>query len=74
MSDDCQYEYKVIPVRGTALEAELNRASEEGYEWVDSLITQQVGHVLVVMKRKKKTRATTPKDTLRKAMKDAKDS
>lgn len=74
MSDDGQYEYKVIPVRGTALEAELNRASEEGYEWVDSLTTQQVGHVLVVMKRKKKTRVATPKETLRKAMKDAKDS
>ncbi len=74
MSDECEYEYKVIPVRGTALEAELNRCSEEGYQWVDSLATQQAGHVLVVMKRKRTTPEASPKDSLRMVLDEASDS
>jgi hypothetical protein len=73
MNNEGAYEFKVIPVRGTALEAELNRASDEGYEWVDSLPTQQVGHVMVVMRRRKMSPMAAPKDSLRLAMEDAND-
>ncbi len=45
-------EYKVIHVSNReTLEQELNEAAQAMWEWVDSLTTQNVGNVLVVMKR-----------------------
>ncbi len=47
-------EYKVIHVSNReTLEQELNEAAQAKWKWVDSLTTQNVGNVLVVMKRTK---------------------